>query len=44
MEQHNTLLIEFLLKIDDWDEFHRLMLNEEYQVISSGIYYLRDED
>jgi hypothetical protein len=44
MEQQNALLIECVLKIDDWDEFCRLMMNEEWQVVSSKIYHLEGND
>jgi hypothetical protein len=44
MGQQNALLIECVLKIDDRDEFYRLMANEEYQVISYKIYRLQVDD
>ena len=44
MEQQNALLIECVLKIGDWDEFYRLMADEEYQVILYKIYRLQVDD
>lgn len=44
MEQQNNMLLECILKIDDWDEFYGLMMNEGYQVVSSKIYVLQEEN
>lgn len=44
MEQKNTLLIECVLKIDDWGEFYGLMINGKYQAVSAKNYDLADND
>jgi hypothetical protein len=38
MNQDNQMLIECVLKIDEWYAFKQIMSDEKYEIISAKIY------